>query len=104
MDALSGATFVEPTTSRDDGVTAAYGAGYSDGITLLHGDGHNNFPVEPFLRTHGRYLSYAELDDPTPGERAYIDGFRDVDFASLSQDRMKAFALDILHRDEFDFL
>lgn len=77
MDALSRATVVEPT-SGDDGVTAAYGAGYADGITLLHGDGHNGFPVEPLGRTHARYLSYAELDDPTPGERAYIDGFRDV--------------------------
>jgi hypothetical protein len=77
MDALSRASFVEPT-SRDGGVTAAYGAGYFDGITLLHGDGHNGFPVEPLRSTHARYLSYAGLDDPTPGERAYIDGFRDV--------------------------
>ena len=77
MDTLSLAAFVEPI-SRDDGVLAAYGAGYSDGITLLHGDGQNGYPVEPFRRTHARYLSYAELDDPTPGERAYIDGFRDV--------------------------
>jgi hypothetical protein len=74
MDAFSRATFVEPS-SRDDGVTAAYGAGYSDGMTLLHGDGHT---AEPFERTHARYLSYAGLDDPTAGERAYIDGFRDV--------------------------
>ena len=54
---------------------AAYGAGYSDGIALLQGNGHN---AEPFERTHARYLSYAGLDDPTAGERAYIDGFRDV--------------------------
>ena len=73
MDALARATF--ELTSRDDDMTAAYGAGYSDGMTLLHGDAHN---AEPFQRTHARYLSYAGLDDPTAGERAYIDGFRDV--------------------------
>ena len=74
MDALARVTFVEPA-SRDDGVTVAYGAGYSDGITLLPGDGHN---AERFERTQARYLSSAGLDDPTAGERAYIDGFRDV--------------------------
>src|ERR1700745_3076373 len=32
------------------------------------------------------------------------NGLRDLKLASLSQDGMKALALDVFHRDEFDFL
>jgi hypothetical protein len=67
-------------TLRDgaDGSTATYAAGYADGITLLHEDGRNDLLRESLRRIRARYLSHTDLKHPTPGERAYIDGFRDV--------------------------
>jgi hypothetical protein len=46
-------------TARDnvaDDVAAAYVVGYSDGITLLRSDGHD----EPLERTYARYLCNVE--------------------------------------------
>ena len=71
---------VEPTP-RDHGacdVTAAYGSGYADGITLLHVNGHNRFSPEPLQSVHDRYLRNVELEHPTPEAGAYIAGFHDV--------------------------
>lgn len=63
--------------SADESVVA-YVAGYADGIVLLREDGRNHPLLEPLRRIRARYLSHTDLDHPTPGERAYIDGFRDV--------------------------
>jgi len=71
---------VEPTT-RDhgaDGVTAAYGSGYADGITLLRVNGHNCFSTEPLQIVHDRYLYNVEREHPTPEGDAYMAGFHDV--------------------------
>jgi len=80
MDALARGAPVE-RTARDndaDDVAAAYVAGYADGITLLHADGHDQAPVEPLERIYARYLCNVELEHSTPGTRAYIAGFRDA--------------------------
>ena len=80
MDPLARGAPVE-RTARDnvaDDVAAAYVAGYADGITLLHSDGHDQAPVGPLERTYARYLCNVELEHPSPGTRAYIAGFRDA--------------------------
>src|ERR1700730_14679180 len=80
MDALVRATPTEQA-ARDKAATdsaSAYGAGYADGITLLHGGTGSQSPVEPLRRTRARYLSHARMANPSPGDRAYIAGFRDV--------------------------
>lgn len=59
-------------------VAPAYVAGYADGLTLLHSDGHCQAPVEPLERIYARYLRYVELEPPTPEARAYVAGFRDA--------------------------
>jgi len=66
-------------TARDTNANdAAYGAGYADGITLLHVHGRNHLHDEPLQRTHDRYVCFAELEHPTAEARAYIAGFGDV--------------------------
>ena len=58
MDPLPPGKPVE-RTARDnvaDDVAAAYVVGYSDGITLLRSDGHD----EPLERTYARYLCNVE--------------------------------------------
>jgi hypothetical protein len=80
MDPLARGTPVE-RTARDndaDDVAAAYVAGYADGLTLLHSDGHDQARVEPLERIYARYLRYVELQPPTPEARAYVAGFRDA--------------------------
>ena len=65
--------------ARDANVNdLAYGAGYADGIALLHVHGRNHLPDEPFQCTHDRYVCFAQLEHPTAAVRAYIAGFRDV--------------------------
>lgn len=66
----------EPDKPND--VAAAYTTGYTDGITLLRSDGHDQAPVEPLERIYARYFRYIELDPPTPEAHAYIRGFRDA--------------------------
>ena len=61
-----------------DDLTAAYGSGYADGITLLHANGHNRFSPEPLQIVHDRYLCNLELEHPTAETNAYIAGFHDV--------------------------
>jgi hypothetical protein len=80
MDPLTRGTHVERTARDNDtvDVATAYVAGYADGITLLHSDGHDQAPVEPLERIYARYLCNVELEHPTPGTRAYIAGFRDA--------------------------
>ena len=80
MDPPARRSSVERTARNHDAadVAAAYVAGYADGITLLHSDGHDQAPVEPLERIYARYLSNLELEHPTPGTRAYIAGFRDA--------------------------
>jgi hypothetical protein len=80
MEALVSGTPVEQTARDNDAgdVAGAYVAGYADGITLLHLEGHNHSPAEPLQRIHARYLCYVELDHPTVRERSYIAGFRDA--------------------------
>jgi hypothetical protein len=80
MDALVPATPIE-STLRDNGagdMAAAYVAGYADGLTLLHSDGHDQPAVEPLERIYARYLRYVELDPATPEARVYVAGFRDA--------------------------
>lgn len=80
MDPLARGTSVERAARDHDAadVAAAYVAGYADGITLLHSDGHDQAPIEPLTRIYARYLCNIELEHPTPGTRAYIAGFRDA--------------------------
>ena len=78
MDALVSDTPVEQTANDASDVAATYVAGYADGITLLHLEGHNHSPAEPLQRIHARYLGYIELENPTPETRAYVAGFRDA--------------------------
>jgi hypothetical protein len=80
MDALVCATPVGATLrdSGTDDVAAAYGAGYADGIALLHMDGNDHSSIEPFHRIHARYRVHAELEHPTLEARTYIAGFRDA--------------------------
>ena len=79
MDALERGTPAEQT-ARDNSTDAAvtYAAGYADGITLLHSDGHDQAPGELRERVFARYLHYVELEPPTPEAHAYIAGFRDA--------------------------
>jgi hypothetical protein len=66
-------------TARDrdtNAVAPADVAGYADGLTLLHSDGHDQAPVEPLERIYARYLRDVELEPPTPEARAYVAGFR----------------------------
>jgi hypothetical protein len=81
MDSLLARDMPVEPTPRDpwaDGVTAAYGSGYADGITLLHVNGHNRFSAEPLQIVHDRYLRNAQQEHPTPEADAYISGFHDV--------------------------
>jgi hypothetical protein len=80
MDPLARGTPVERTAGDNvaDDVASAYVAGYADGITLLHSDGHEQAPVEQLKRIYARYLCNVELEHPTPGTRAYIASFRDA--------------------------
>jgi hypothetical protein len=80
MDLLVHDLPVRPTSrySGPDGVTAAYGSGYADGITLLHANGHNRFSPESLEIVHDRYLCNAQLKHPTAEVDAYIAGFHDV--------------------------
>ena len=80
MDPLARGTPGERTATHNvaDDVAAAYVAGYADGITLLHSDGHEQAPVEQLERIYARYLCNVELEHPSPGTRAYIAGFRDA--------------------------
>jgi hypothetical protein len=65
--------------ARDTNVSdVAYGAGYADGIALLHVHGRTHLPAEPLQCTHDRYVCFAQLEHPTAEARAYIAGFRDV--------------------------
>jgi hypothetical protein len=68
LDPLPPGKPVERTARDDvaDDVAAAYVVGYSDGITLLHSDGHD----DPLERTYARYLCNVELEHPTPGKHA----------------------------------
>jgi len=66
-----------------DESAVGYVEGYADGIILLREDGRNHPLLEPLRRIRARYLSHTDLDHPTPGERAYIDGFRDVAYDNL---------------------
>jgi hypothetical protein len=80
MDPLVRDTPVEPTP-RDHisyRVAAAYGSGYTDGITLLHVNGHNRFSLEPLQIVHDRYLCNVQIENSTPEADAYIAGFNDV--------------------------
>jgi hypothetical protein len=61
-----------------DDLVTSYDAGYADGIALLRTDRYDHSPIEPLQRSRARYLRYVELDNPTPGARAYIAGVRDV--------------------------
>jgi hypothetical protein len=80
MEARVSGTAFEQTARDNDArdMTAAYVAGYADGITLLHLEGHNHSAAEPLQRIHARYLGYIELEHPTPEARAYVAGFRDA--------------------------
>jgi len=80
MDPLARGTPGERTATHNvaDDVAAAYVAGYADGITLLHSDGHDQAPVEPLECAYARYLCNVGLEHPTLGTRAYIAGFRDA--------------------------
>jgi hypothetical protein len=85
MDTLERGALVERTTRDNDArsndagdVAAAYVAGYADGLTLLHSDGHDQPAVEPLERIYARYLRYVELDPATPEARVYVAGFRDA--------------------------
>jgi hypothetical protein len=81
MEALVSGTPVTQTTNEAGDVAAAYLAGYTDGITLLHLKGHNyssHSPTEPLQRIQDRYLGYIELEHPTPEAHAYVAGFRDA--------------------------
>jgi len=80
MDPLARGTPGERTATHNvaDDVAAAYVAGYADGITLLHSDGHEQAPLERLERIYARYLCNVELEHPTPGTCAYIAGFRDA--------------------------
>ena len=78
MNALGLGTPFEQTARDNYADDAAYFSGYADGITLLHANADNHLSIEPFQRTHGRYLCYAGLVHPSPEARAYIAGFRDV--------------------------
>jgi hypothetical protein len=80
MGPLARDTHVERTAgdSDVDDVAAPYTAGYADGITLLHSDGHDRALGEPIERVYARYLSNIELEQATPQTRAYVAGFRDA--------------------------
>jgi len=78
MEVLVSGKLVEQTANDATDVAAAYIAGYADGVTLLHLEGHDHSPAEPLQRIHARYLGYIELEHPTPKARAYIAGFRDA--------------------------
>ena len=74
MEALVSGTPVAQTTNEAGDVAAAYLAGYTDGITLLHLKGH----ADRLQRIQDRYLGYIELEHPTPEACAYVAGFRDA--------------------------
>ena len=78
MEALVSGAPVEQTANDASDVAAAYVAGYADGVTLLHLEGHNHSPAEPLQRIHARYLGYIALEHPNPKARAYLAGFRDA--------------------------
>ena len=78
MNALVIGTPVEQIARDNDADDVAYFAGYADGETLLHLDGHNRSPVEAIQFVDARYQCYADLEHPTSEARAYIAGFRDV--------------------------
>ena len=78
MEALVSGAPVEQTSNDASDVAAAYVAGYADGVTLLHLEGHNHSPADPLQRIHARYLGYIALEHPNPKARAYVAGFRDA--------------------------
>jgi len=78
MEPLVPGTRARRAARNTNVVAPAYVAGYADGLTLLHSDGHDQAPVEPLERIYARYLCYVELEPPTPEARAYIAGFRDA--------------------------
>jgi len=78
MEALLSGTPIAQSANEASDVAAAYLAGYADGITLLHLEGHNHSPAEPLQRIQDRYLGYSKQEHPTPEARAYVAGFRDA--------------------------
>jgi hypothetical protein len=78
MNALVLGTLVEQIARDNDANDVAYFAGYADGDTLLHLDGHSHSSVETLQLLDARYQFYAELEHPTSEARAYIAGYRDV--------------------------
>jgi hypothetical protein len=43
-------------TVMGDDIAAAYVAGYADGATLLHWDGHDRAPAQLLARSYARYV------------------------------------------------
>lgn len=78
MDAFVHGMPFEHTAREIPDVGGAYVAGYADGVTLLHLDGHDHSPAGPLQRIHARYLECVELEHPTADACAYMAGFRDA--------------------------